>query len=117
MVKNMKMDRRSVTIRPEVDTQVRDMISAATRYRTSLDYTKAINLLAELGGDWLQNSSPDERRKFREVISKYLDYDAFEESILDEWAELGEFRRWKEAKARRDAAKVKNVEVAAAGKG
>ncbi len=104
----MKSDaeRRSVTMRPEVDTKVRDMIASATRYKVNLDYTKALNLLAELGGSWLENSSPEERRKSRDVISKYLDYEVFENSVLDEWAELGEFRRWKVAKARRDAAKV-----------
>lgn len=98
--------RRSVTVRHEVDTKVRDMIASTARYKASLDYTKALNLFAELGGSWLENSGPEEMQKFRGVIGKYLDYDVFEKSVLNEWAELGEFRRWKDAKTRRDAAKI-----------
>jgi len=113
-MKTFEPNRRSITVRPEIDTKVRDMIAAATRYNTSLDYTKAINLLAELGGSWLETSNPDERRRFREVVAKYLDYDVFEKSVLDEWAELGEFRRWKMAKSRLDQAKAGKVEVTTA---
>lgn len=101
-MKEPSAGRRSVTMRPEVDRKVRDLMASATRYKTNLDYTKALNLLAELGGSWLENSNSEERQKFRAVISKYIDYDVFENSVLDEWAEIGEFRRWKDAKARRE---------------
>jgi hypothetical protein len=101
-VKETSADRRSVTMRPEVDMKVRDMMASSTRYKATLDYTKALNLLAELGAGWLENSNPEERKRFRDVISKYIDYDVFENSVLDEWAELGEFRLWKAKKARRE---------------
>ena len=106
-MKKTRADRRSVVVKPEVDARVRDMIAAATRYRLNLDYTKALNLLAELGGKWLEDSSPEGRKKFSDVIGKYLDFDVFEKSVVDEWAELGEFRRWKKAKASLDAAKTR----------
>jgi len=101
-VKEASAGRRSVTMRPEVDTKVRDLMASATRYKANLDYTKGLNLLAELGGGWLEKSDPEERKKFRDVISKYINYDVFENSVLDEWAELGEFRLWKAKKARRE---------------
>jgi hypothetical protein len=101
-VKEIGAGRRSVTVRPEVDTRVRDMMASATRYKANLDYTKALNLLAELGGIWLESSNPEERERRRDVINKYIDFNVFERSVLDEWAELGEFRRWKAVKARRE---------------
>jgi len=78
-------------------------VAAATRHRINLDYTKALNLLAELGERWLETSKPEDREKYRDVWEKYLDYGEFEESVMDDWVELEEFRQWKLAKARQDS--------------
>lgn len=91
--------RRSVTIRPELDTRVRDLVAACTRHRINLDYTKAFNLLAELGEHWLETSEESDRGKLRNIWAKYLDYDLFEQSVMDDWVELEEFRKWKQKAA------------------
>lgn len=88
--------RRSVTIRPSVDTRVRDLIAACARYRISMDYTSALNLLAELGENWLENSTRKDRKEAEEIWSRYLDYEKFEKSVVSDWVELEEFRQWKE---------------------
>lgn len=105
-MKNGESNRRSITVRPEVDERVRDMVSTVMRHGKNFDYTKALNMFAELGGKWLEESSPEERAKLHGVIGKYLDLELFDNSFVNDWAELAEFRRWKKAKAGRDAAKT-----------
>ena len=99
-VKGPETIRRSVTIRPELDNRIRDLVAACTRHRINLDYTKALNLLAELGENWLEGSDVEDREKYRDLFQKYLDYDFLEESeVLADWYELEEFRKWKQSKA------------------
>jgi hypothetical protein len=105
-VKTVETIRRSVTIKPDLDTRVRDLVAACIRHNVDIDYTKTLNLFAELGERWLEESTVEERRKLREVWSKYLDYDKFEESVKADWIEMEEFRRWKMAKARKDIGKI-----------
>lgn len=90
--------RRSVTIRPDLDARIKDLVATCIRYGVDLDYTNAFNLLAELGGHWLESSDQPDREKYRLTLEKYVDYPKFEESVMDEWFELGEFRKWKLAK-------------------
>ena len=104
-MKNGEHSRRSITVRPEVDEQVRDMVSTVMGHGKNFDYTKALNMFAELGGKWLEESSPEERAKLHSVIEKYLDYELFDNSFVNDWAELAEFRRWKKAKADKDSRK------------
>jgi len=104
-MKGAETIRRSVTIRPDLDTRVRDLIAACTRHNISIDYTSALNLFAELGEKWLEESSRDDRAKLRNIWSKYLDYDKFEEAAKADWIELEEFRQWKQSKGRRDASR------------
>ena len=99
-VKESETIRRSVTIRPELDNRVRDLVAACTRHRINLDYTKALNLLAELGENWLEGSDAEDREKYRDLFQKYLDYGFLEESeVFADWYELEEFRKWKQSKA------------------
>ena len=98
--------RRSVTIKPELDTTIRDFIAACTRHHVDIDYTSALNLFAELGGKWLEASTKEEREKLRGVWAGHLDYDMFEESIKPDWTELQEFRKWKQAKNRIEAVRT-----------
>lgn len=105
----MKVDRnnrRTITVRPEVDERVRDMVSTVMRHGKNFDYTKAFNMFAELGGKWLEESGPEERAKFSDVIGKYLDYSLFDNSFVNDWEELAEFRRWKKVKAERGSSKT-----------
>lgn len=94
--------RRSITINPDLDLRVRDLQAACTRHRIDLDYTKALNMLAELGERWLEDSTPEIREKSKEVLAKYLDYGKFQDSVMEDWVEMEEFRQWKLAKARRE---------------
>lgn len=98
--------RRSVTIRPELDARIRDFISACTRHHIDVDYTGAFNLFAELGGEWLEASSKENREELRDVWAKYLDYEVFEKSVKSDWVELEEFRKWKRAKIKAGTARV-----------
>ncbi|HYB75670.1 MAG TPA: hypothetical protein VEC08_01795 [Nitrososphaerales archaeon] len=99
-VKGPETIRRSVTIRPELDNRIRDLVAACTRHRINLDYIKALNLLAELGENWLEGSDAEDREKYRDLFQKYLDYDFLKESeVLADWYELEEFRKWKQSKA------------------
>jgi len=75
-------------------------MGACMRRHLDLDYTAALNLFAELGEKWLESSTKEEREGLREVWSRYLDYDVFEESVKADWVELEEFRRWKQMKNR-----------------
>ena len=101
-MKSEVSNRRSITIRPEIDTRVRDMVSTAMSHGVNFDYTKALIMLAEIGGKWLEVSGPDERKKFNDVIAKYFDLELFDNEFVNDWAEREEFRRWKKVKADRD---------------
>lgn len=99
--------RRSITIRPELNIRIRDFIAACMRHGIDLDYTKALNLFAELGQGWLEESGRNEREKLRETWSRYLDYDKLEASeAIPDWYEYEEFRRWKAARKARDDTKT-----------
>ncbi|MDG6941297.1 MAG: hypothetical protein JRN34_00015 [Nitrososphaerota archaeon] len=88
--------RRSVTITPELNIRLRDFIAACMRHGIDLDYTKALNLFAELGQNWVEQSSKSERERARETWNAYLDYDKLEASeVVSDWYEYQEFRRWK----------------------
>ncbi len=88
--------RRSVTVRPVVDARLRDFLAACMRYGIDIDYTKALNLFAELGIRWLDSSNRQERKEFSDVWKSYLDYEAIESSeAFEDWVEYEEFRRWK----------------------
>jgi hypothetical protein len=59
-----------------------------------LDYTKALNLFAQLGEKWLEGSKHSEREKIRELWASCLDYEKLESSeALNDWREYEEFRR------------------------
>ena len=67
-----------------------------------LDYTKALNLFAELGAKWVEGSNHTARAKLSDVWASYLDYSKLESSeALNDWREFEEFRRWKLSKVRR----------------
>ena len=96
--------RRSVTVRPELNARLREFVAACMRSGIDFDYTKAMNLFAELGNRWLRNSNRSEREKARDLLASYLDYEKLESSeALNDWREYEEFRRWKIAKAHRSA--------------
>ena len=81
-------------------------MAACMRHGIDIDYTAALNLFAELGEKWLDESPRGEREEYRDVWTKFVNYDELEESeALADWRELEEFRRWK-------LAKVKPAEVA-----
>ena len=85
-----------MTITPELNVRLRDFIAACMRHGIDLDYTKALNLFAELGQNWLGQSSKSERERVREIWASYLDYDKLEASeTVSDWYEYQEFRRWK----------------------
>jgi hypothetical protein len=103
--------RRSVTVRPELNTRLREFVAACLRAGIDLDYTKALNLFAELGEKWLESSNHSEREKLQNVWAAYVDYQKLEASeALNDWREYDEFRQWKLAKARRIASKARDLE-------
>jgi hypothetical protein len=88
-----------VTIGSDLNTRIRQFRSIAGQQGVDLDYTKTLNLFAELGSRWLEGSTESERENRRDVFSKYLDYRKLEDDIISDWKEFEEFRKWK-AKAR-----------------
>ncbi len=98
MVQEEEQVRRSVTISPELNLRIRDFIAACMRRGIDLDYTKALNLFAELGQKWVEESGPSDRAKARKIWELYLNYDKLEASeVISDWYEYQEFRRWKAA--------------------
>jgi hypothetical protein len=96
MVQQEEQVRRSVAIRPELNVRIRDFIAVCMRYGIDLDYTKVLNLFAELGRNWLEQSSRSERETARNIWDRYLDYNKLEASeAISDWYEYQEFRRWK----------------------
>lgn len=92
-----------MTVRPELNLRIRDFIAACMRGGIDLDYTKTLNLFAELGQKWLQQSSRSEREKVQEVWNSYLDYGKLEASgVISDWYEYQEFRRWKAVSKKRN---------------
>lgn len=91
--------RRSVTVDPQLNERISQLRALCLQHGMDIDYTTALNLLAELGERWLERSSRAERESLREIWDKYLDYDEFEESVIDDWMEFEEFRKWKLLKA------------------
>lgn len=84
-----------MTIQPNLNDRISQLRATCLQHGIDLDYTAALNLLAELGERWLEKSSRLERENQRDVWSKYLDYDKFEELVFDDWEELEEFRKWR----------------------
>ena len=101
--------RRSVTIRPELNVQLRDFVAACIRNGIDLDYTKALNLFAELGQRWLEETGPANWGKARQIWDRYLDFEKFDESEAPNyWYEYQEFRRWK-ASSKKNATRWKHA--------
>ena len=95
MKKSQENLRRSVTIDPHLDSRISQLRALCIQHGMDMDYTATLNLLAELGEQWLETSSRVEREKQRQIWSKYLNYDEFEDSVIDDWMEFEEFRKWK----------------------
>lgn len=91
----LNLVRRSVTIDPELNARISQLRALCLQHGMDLDYTTALNLLAELGERWLETSSKSQREGLKQVWDKYLDYEKFENSVIDDWMEFEEFRKWK----------------------
>jgi hypothetical protein len=98
-LKEMETVRRSVTVQPDLNDRIGQLRAMCLQNRINLDYTAALNLLAELGERWLETSTREQRETYRDVWARYMSYDEFENSVIDDWKELEEFRKWKLLKA------------------
>jgi hypothetical protein len=94
-MKGQDIVRRSVTVNPDLNLRISQLRALCLQNGMDLDYTSALNLLAELGERWLEISTKADREKYREVWSKYVDFDRFERFIISDWKEYEEFRKWK----------------------
>lgn len=96
MVQNRdEVVRRSVTVNPDLNVRISQLRALCLQKGMDLDYTAALNLLAELGERWLETSTKAEREKYRDIWMKYLDFGKFEKSVISDWMEYEEFRKWK----------------------
>jgi len=94
--------RKFIELVPEVDRRIADLVSSCSRFGIEMDYSRSLNLFAELGVRWLEESNRDERKAYGDIFEKHLDFDRFERSgAKGYFFEYGEWHQWKEAARRR----------------
>jgi hypothetical protein len=91
----LKPEGKTLTVDKDLDRRLNQLLDACSRNGISLDYSKGMNLLVELGERWLEKNTLLQRESQRDVWAKYIDYDKFERSVVDDWIKLEEFRKWK----------------------
>jgi hypothetical protein len=104
--------RRSVAIDQTVWDGINDLRASALKSNFEIDFTTALNLLAECGMLKIQenDNSGGTDSKVMEIMNKYLDYEELQESgILDDWQNFQEFREWKQNKEKTKL-EIKNKE-------
>lgn len=93
--------RRSVTIDQFVWDAINDLRAVAIKSGFDLNFTTALNLMAEYGIIKMQESldKEDTDPKLLQVADRYLNYSELREhGILDDWKDFQEFREWKETR-------------------
>lgn len=86
--------RRTVSIDQFVEETINAFRAGAVIKGLNYDFTTLINTFAEFGIRKVIENSNDP--KFKEVLSKYLNYDEIQEfGLVDEWKDFQEFKEFK----------------------